>query len=81
MAIEQMWDLTNISKIDLSDLSETEKDSAIQMLNEHPNMIATSYSDLGCCTIGEHIIQINADQPIFTHPYRKTMRERENISR
>jgi hypothetical protein len=35
---------------------------------------------LGCCNISKHEIRLQSRVPIYSHPYRKCLREREMLN-
>jgi hypothetical protein len=37
---------------------------------------ATAYDSLGCCTLSKHEIILGSRTPIYSHPYRKSIKER-----
>ena len=37
---------------------------------------ATAYDSLGCCTLSKHEIILDSRTPIYSHPYRKSIKER-----
>jgi hypothetical protein len=41
---------------------------------------ATDYDSLGCFNISKHEIRLQSRVPIYSHPYRKSLREREMLN-
>ena len=76
---EQMWTGTNeITDENLSaDLSPEEKQLVTELIRSHSDVFATSYMTLGCSKVGEHHIRTMQEQPIYQHPFRKSVKERQ----
>ena len=45
------------------------------------HMFAYSYGDLGCLKGHEHVISPNCEKPIYQHPYRKSIKERDEMKK
>jgi hypothetical protein len=41
---------------------------------------ATDFDSLGCFNISKHEIRLQSRVPIYSHPYRKSLREREMLN-
>jgi hypothetical protein len=41
---------------------------------------STDFDSLGCCNMSKHEIRIQTRVPIYSHPYRKSLREREMLN-
>lgn len=48
------------------------RESALKILEENKNLFASSIDNLGCCTVGEHVIDTGDHKPIFVPPYRRS---------
>ena len=80
--IEADIDWEMVDKFEITPIEELSKADAAEF-NEFKqdikDMFATSLSDLGCCTVSSHEIRLISTDPIFMHPYRKSIKERQQI--
>jgi hypothetical protein len=60
-----------VEKLTPSQLVEFE---ALKLSSEQS--FATAYDSLGCCTLSKHEIILDSRTPIYSHPYRKSIKER-----
>jgi hypothetical protein len=65
-------------QIHSDNLSESEKTDIINTIESY-DISAGNYTKLGACTVSEHHIHTDNEKPIYVPPYRKSLREREEI--
>ena len=63
--------LPNItSSIELTKLSDIEKDRVFKMIQSHSGVLSSSENDIGCARVTEHAIKLYDDTPIYHRPRR-----------
>jgi hypothetical protein len=60
-------------------LDEKQQKLFNNLCNDVGGMFATDFNDLGECKVREHVINLKDPTPIFTYPYRKSLKERKEI--
>ena len=82
---DQTWDdQIPLEDVDLTDLyahSPTMAEDLRHYLSAKRHMFAYSYGDLGCLKGHEHVISPNCEKPIYQHPYRKSIKERDEMKK
>jgi hypothetical protein len=77
---EQCWDeQIQIEEVNLPDLVDDDAENFKKYLTTKKHMFAYSYHDLGRLNGHEHTIMVNTEKPIYQHPYRKSIKESEDI--
>jgi hypothetical protein len=76
--------LTNLKQG--SDSIDTYNKNFLRLSTQLPNLrlddllFATANDCLGCCTLSKHEIILDSRTPIYSHPYRKSIKERSILS-
>ena len=51
-----------------------------KLIKKYEDRLAKGIDDLGECSIGEHVISLTDEKPIYQQPYRKAAKEREELA-
>ena len=83
--IEIKSELKNKAKLDFdlssSDLTYDQQQKLQKFLNSNKEMFARDFSELGKCSIGEHVIETHEHMPMRLPPYRATPTVRAEIEK
>jgi hypothetical protein len=64
----------------LATLTVSEKVAFAKQEQVARSSFSTDYDSLGCSNISKHEIRLQTRVPIYSHPYRKSLREREMLN-
>lgn len=76
---------SNLSPIDPNDininkkLSQTQRDSIVNLVNKYRPCFAQELSELGCTSLTEMNIELNDNSPVVHRPYRLSYSERQIV--
>ena len=74
------WYIDNDIKMEPSEkLNQNERIKFDELKKVATRSFATNYDSLGCCTLSKHEIRLLSRNPVYSHPYRKSGKERDNI--
>lgn len=78
--IEDEWAPKFVVNVD-DNIENELKGKVIKFVTNNKDLFASSIKELGCCTIGEHIINTGDSKPIFIPPWRRSEGEKKIIER
>jgi len=81
IAVDVDWHTTAPIKMKpLGSLTTSQTASFATLAQTAQSSFATDYDSLGCCNISKHEIRLQTRVPIYSHPYRKSLRERDMLN-
>jgi hypothetical protein len=81
IAVDVDWHTTTpLHMKPLAKLTKAQEASFATLEGTARSAFATDYSSLGCCNISKHEIRLQTRVPIYSHPYRKSLRERDMLN-
>ena len=81
IAVDVDWHTTAPIKMKpLGSLTTSQTASFATLAQTAQSSFATDYDSLGCCNISKHELRLQTRVPIYSHPYRKSLRERDMLN-